>query len=68
MGEIFNTWQPSELNDSLHGKTMILNLGPSHPATHGTVRCIVELDGEKIIKSTKANLHKKYTSPKCPMF
>ena len=51
MGEIFNTWQPSELNDSLHGKTMILNLGPSHPATHGTVRCIVELDGEKIIKA-----------------
>ncbi len=26
-----------------------LNLGPSHPATHGTLRIVVTLDGEKII-------------------
>jgi NADH-quinone oxidoreductase subunit C/D len=26
-----------------------LNLGPSHPAMHGTLRCAVTLDGEKII-------------------
>ena len=26
-----------------------LNLGPSHPATHGTLRVVVTLDGEKII-------------------
>jgi len=28
---------------------MVLNLGPSHPATHGTVRISIELDGEKIV-------------------
>ena len=46
MGEVANNWQTSELNDSLHSQTMVLNMGPSHPATHGTVRLIVELDGE----------------------
>jgi NADH-quinone oxidoreductase subunit D len=29
---------------------MVLNMGPSHPATHGTVRLKVELDGENIVK------------------
>ncbi|WP_345990805.1 NADH-quinone oxidoreductase subunit D [Sulfurimonas sp. HSL1-2] len=28
---------------------MILNLGPSHPASHGTIRTLAALDGEKII-------------------
>ena len=27
-----------------------LNMGPSHPATHGTLRFTMELEGEKIIK------------------
>jgi NADH dehydrogenase I D subunit len=31
---------------------MIVNLGPSHPATHGTLRIIVELEGEFIQKAT----------------
>jgi len=30
---------------------MILNIGPSHPATHGALQIILELDGETIIKA-----------------
>ena len=29
--------------------TMLINMGPSHPAMHGTTRIMLELDGEKII-------------------
>ncbi|HEY4401493.1 MAG TPA: NADH-quinone oxidoreductase subunit D 1 [Acidimicrobiia bacterium] len=30
---------------------MILNLGPQHPATHGTLRLVVRLDGERVISA-----------------
>ena len=33
----------------LHTSHQILNMGPSHPATHGTVKFLIELDGETII-------------------
>ena len=32
-------------------ETMILNLGPSHPSTHGVLRVMVELDGETVMRS-----------------
>ena len=31
---------------------MLLNFGPSHPATHGTLRLILELEGEIVVKCT----------------
>ncbi|MBN1967374.1 MAG: NADH-quinone oxidoreductase subunit D, partial [Anaerolineae bacterium] len=31
------------------GDTMVLNVGPQHPATHGVLRLIVELDGETLV-------------------
>jgi NADH-quinone oxidoreductase subunit D len=31
---------------------MVLNMGPSHPATHGVLRIVLELDGEEILKAT----------------
>jgi NADH-quinone oxidoreductase subunit D len=34
------------------GEKMVLNMGPSHPATHGVLRLVLELDGEIIIKAT----------------
>jgi NADH-quinone oxidoreductase subunit D len=40
-----------ELSD-IHGEKMVLNMGPSHPATHGVLRIILELDGEIITKAT----------------
>src|SRR5438093_12449143 len=39
-----------ELQD-LHGEKMVLNMGPSHPATHGALRILLELDGEIITKA-----------------
>ncbi len=34
------------------GEKMILNMGPSHPATHGVLRLVLELDGETITRAT----------------
>lgn len=40
----------AETSDLL-GEKMVLNMGPSHPATHGVLRLILELDGEVITKA-----------------
>jgi NADH-quinone oxidoreductase subunit D len=39
-----------ELQD-LHGERMVLNMGPSHPSTHGVLRILLELDGEIITRA-----------------
>jgi NADH-quinone oxidoreductase subunit D len=31
--------------------TTIVNIGPSHPATHGTIQIIAELDGERVLRA-----------------
>ena len=33
------------------GEKLILNMGPSHPATHGVLRLVLELDGEVVTKA-----------------
>jgi NADH-quinone oxidoreductase subunit D len=40
--------QPSELDAPLMSKMMTLNLGPSHPATHGVTKAVAQLDGETL--------------------
>src|SRR5213080_1316343 len=42
----------SEQMEELHGDKMVLNMGPSHPATRGVLRIVLELDGEIITKAT----------------
>ncbi|MGB1874030.1 MAG: NADH dehydrogenase (quinone) subunit D [Akkermansiaceae bacterium] len=36
--------------EDLLGEKMVLNMGPSHPATHGVLRLVLELDGEIVTK------------------
>jgi NADH-quinone oxidoreductase subunit D len=39
------------IQDAL-GEKLIINMGPSHPATHGVLRLLLEMDGELITKAT----------------
>src|SRR4030042_131844 len=34
---------------ALKGETVLLNMGPQHPSTHGVLRLLLELDGETVI-------------------
>ncbi|MCI5064164.1 NADH dehydrogenase (quinone) subunit D [bacterium] len=51
VGGVTTEMRPRQEGDDLHSDTMILNLGPAHPATHGTVRIVAELSGEKILNA-----------------
>ena len=33
----------------VHGEKMVLNMGPSHPSTHGVLRVVLKLDGEAVV-------------------
>lgn len=46
--------EAQDLSDNEHElppDLMTVNMGPSHPAMHGTVRIVLTVDGEKVVKS-----------------
>src|SRR5215831_3507682 len=43
--------QPGGEQPDIPADKMVLNMGPSHPATHGVLRIVLELDGEIISKA-----------------
>ena len=36
--------------EELRQETMIINMGPQHPSTHGVLRLLLELDGETVVR------------------
>ena len=38
------------LEPELEGEHMLINIGPQHPATHGVLRLVLELDGETVVR------------------
>ncbi|MDE2125338.1 MAG: NADH-quinone oxidoreductase subunit D [Armatimonadetes bacterium] len=38
--------------ESIDGQTMVVNMGPQHPSTHGVLRLVLEMDGEIIVRAT----------------
>jgi len=41
---------PRAVEPELHTDHMLINIGPQHPATHGVLRLVVELDGEVVVR------------------
>ncbi len=43
---------PVGVEPEMQGEHMLINIGPQHPATHGVLRLVVELDGETVVRCT----------------
>src|SRR3954470_20218015 len=41
---------PPGIEPDLSGEHMLINIGPQHPATHGVLRLVLELDGETVVR------------------
>jgi len=52
----------ARLNVELETEGMTLNIGPQHPATHGTLRIICRLDGEQVVwaEPSAGYMHRGY--------
>ena len=49
-GRVTTLEAPPSLEPQLEGEHMLINLGPQHPATHGVLRLVLELDGETVVR------------------
>ena len=43
---------PGPMTNIENQQTLVINMGPQHPSTHGVLRVVLELDGEYIVKAT----------------
>ena len=41
---------PPGIEPELEGEHMLINIGPQHPAAHGVLRLVLELDGETVVR------------------
>ena len=41
---------PTPVLDAATDQTLVLNMGPQHPSTHGVLRLLLEIDGETIVR------------------
>ena len=48
----FNSDSKFQGNANLKTKELTINMGPQHPATHGVMRLVLDLDGETVVKCT----------------
>ena len=49
-GRVTTMEAPPALEPELEGEHMLINIGPQHPATHGVLRLVLELDGETVVR------------------
>ena len=49
-GNVMTMEPPASLEPELSGEHMLINIGPQHPATHGVLRLVLELDGETVVR------------------
>jgi NADH-quinone oxidoreductase subunit D len=59
---ISSTLGEARVNLEFETEGMVLNIGPQHPATHGTMRIVVQLDGERVISAAPSPgyMHRGY--------
>ncbi len=49
-GNVMTMEAPPAIEPDLAGDHMLINIGPQHPATHGVLRLVLELDGETVVR------------------
>src|SRR5690606_17101582 len=49
-GAVSTLEPPPAIEPDFVGEHMLINIGPQHPATHGVLRLVLELDGETVVR------------------